>query len=792
MDPKMPQFADWYHATRSRTPYPWQTRLAQSIAAGEWPSSLSLPTSSGKTTVLDIWAWAVSQGIPGIPLRLYWCVDRQVVVDGVARQAESLRSLLPRLQIATLHGGLDLSDPGVSDPTAPAIITSTVDQLGSRLLFRAYGSSRHVAPIHAALAGNDALLVLDEAHIAAPFASVLESVSRFRRDGLGLPWRVLFLSATPRGEQGFALDENDYAHADLNRRLSAPKRASLVEVARDNLVNTLGDQAKQLRNQGAGVIAIICNRVRVARAVARQLTAHGETCLITGRVRRPDRERILSDFLPRLEAGSRAAGRAPLYVVSTQTIEVGADFDFDGMVTECAAMSALLQRAGRLNRAGELAEAPMVIVYGKGGRDVDPVYGDDLKAAWTWLTERAGKSKNVDLSPMALRGVPSPQEAEPPYPMLGNADLQVLAQTSNDNDIDISPWLHGYQTKAEVSVVWRRDMPKDTDDWPDYVRKLPPVGSEILNLPIWELKDWLESQHESHPVAVWDGDSCKVRTGDNAYLRIGITVVVPSSYGGCDEWGWAPDSHGPVTDLADTEHRLRIHPSLQEEAGDWLAAYNDDEEPIDDETLLDLAGIKPTASWRLVDYPGGVIVVFGAPMPEQVAGVEVGLDEHSRGVADYARAFCHPALPSELADSIHKAALWHDIGKADDRFQVALGAKGTHKIAKSRSRSRAAARQAWTLSGLKPGWRHEIGSAAHLATDDELIRYLVATHHGRGRCWLPATPDPELWDAAGGAGWSDLHARLSERYGRWGLAYLETVVRLADWQRSRFEAEGKA
>src|SRR6202047_5255296 len=80
-------------------------------------------------------------------------------------------------------------------------------------------------------------------------------------------------------------------------------------------------------------------------------------------------------------------------IAATQCLEVGADYDFDALVTECASLDALRQRFGRLNRGGRKIEAKALILIGE--KDVkeeskvdngkpDPIYGNALARTWNW------------------------------------------------------------------------------------------------------------------------------------------------------------------------------------------------------------------------------------------------------------------------------------------------------------------------------------------------------------------------------------------------------------------------
>src|SRR5271163_3389418 len=142
-------------------------------------------------------------------------------------------------------------------------------------------------------------------------------------------------------------------------------------------------------------VGVVLNRVARARAVFErlrdELAEAAEAILVIGPARGVDRDR-LAEKLACIRTGRddlRSEMQKPLVLVATQTIEAGVDIDFDGLVTEAAALDALRQRFGRLNRAGRPHIMPEAVVLAHkediGDKADDPVYGDRIAETWKAL-----------------------------------------------------------------------------------------------------------------------------------------------------------------------------------------------------------------------------------------------------------------------------------------------------------------------------------------------------------------------------------------------------------------------
>lgn len=190
----------------------------------------------------------------------------------------------------------------------------------------------------------------------------------------------------------------------------------------------------------------------------------------------------------------------------------------------------------------------------------------------------------------------------------------------------------------------------------------------------------------------------------------------------------------------------------------------------------------------------------------------IRLGEHLESVGEMAeRIGGAVGLPPALVEAVGEAGRLHDLGKYDDRFQRLLGGADGFALAKSRQSRTDPDRQRQD-AGWPRGGRHEVlsarlveawllGAAERLAgLDRDLVVHLVISHHGHGRPSTPAVRDPGVHLTTGQVDGEEVAVTssladpewpqprrfrvLCERYGYWGLALLEAVVRQADHRAS--------
>jgi CRISPR-associated endonuclease/helicase Cas3 len=638
-------FRSFFRAVHGCDPFPWQQRLVEHLDEhGRWPEALDLPTGTGKTAALDaaIFHLALEAGSSErrAPMRILYVVDRRTIVDQAHERAVHIAEALARpnepvlvavrerllslsreavpLAVAVLRGGIARDDGWARAPDQPLVAVSTVDQVGSRLLFRGYGVSESMRPIHAGLLGNDALLLLDEVHLSTPFVETLEQLAgrymQWAEVSLPRRWQWVPMSATPRGSRGnaFGLGEEDERHPTLRRRLAASRPAALKEVgtrgegeaAQRAFVGALCEEALGMARSGRAV-GIVVNRVATAREVFaslhERLKDRADVWLVTGRMRPLDRDELEGHLRARVRAGrDRKADERTAVVVATQCIEAGADLDFDALVTECASLDALRQRFGRLNRLGEIQDAEASILVRKDSlKAEDPIYGEALAKTWAYLS----KLSKVDFGLDRFR-LPAKRELMdllPPVeqaPVLLPAHLDAWVQTAPvpSADPEVSLWLHGPERgQPEVQIVWRADLTASMLEAGEEARVIeivescPPSSPEALTVTIAAARRWLAGAPEAGTLPDVEGASASEGedTGprlsrkalawradrsalvDARGIKPGDTIVVPSEYGGVAHGNWAPGATAPVVDLGDrafaARHQkplLRLHPAV--------------------------------------------------------------------------------------------------------------------------------------------------------------------------------------------------------------------------------------
>jgi CRISPR-associated endonuclease/helicase Cas3 len=131
------------------------------------------------------------------------------------------------------------------------------------------------------------------------------------------------------------------------------RKRHTVEIRKGNLGDHLQTVMKAV--DAADSTLVVCNHVPTAQSVFGLLRSKfGEACLLLhSRFNQEDRNDIEGKVVRR---------PPPKLLVATQVVEVSLDIDFDQAFLEPAPIDALIQRMGRVNRAGERKGGPAPVV----------------------------------------------------------------------------------------------------------------------------------------------------------------------------------------------------------------------------------------------------------------------------------------------------------------------------------------------------------------------------------------------------------------------------------------------
>ena len=478
-------------------------------------------------------------------------------------------------------GGSPTTARGGSTPRGARCSSAPSTWWGRGSLFSGYGDGRSLRATHAGLLGHDALVVLDEAHLAPAFAALLRSLERL---GGGAAFRTMTLSATgAAGSRVLALNGADLRCPGVRRRLDAAKRPRFIEAA------TPSERIRRIVAAAAahrsGAVAVFVERVADARRIARGLAARlgagvsERIAVLTGTLRGRERAALAQGAVWRrlVPGGERAPDAPPVWLVATAAAEVGVDLDADHAVMDLAPLGSMVQRLGRVNRAGR-GEAEVTVVFTTRearASAASPERRDAARAATL-----ACLRPLASLSPRTLRALDADTVAacRPPAPRPAPLDAAVLdafaATSARHPRPPVDVYLRGVSDAppaAHCFLAWRWDVARlvalGAEVAAEVLAFYPPAPPELARVPAAFARKLVRcaiarAAGAPLPLVVAGPDgavSTAALTDAGAAPALAYaTVLLPNCAGGLSPEGLPDaDAPGPVADVADTGERIR-------------------------------------------------------------------------------------------------------------------------------------------------------------------------------------------------------------------------------------------
>lgn len=439
----------------------------------------------------------------------------------------------------------------------------------------------------------------------------------------------------------------------------------------------------------------------------------------------------------------------------------------------------------------------------------------------------------------------------PLRPALNRALLDSWAMTSlpeHTGRPEIAPWLRGWVNELpQTTVAWRRHLPirakppASKKEIEDFFEAAPLHVSETLETETYRVMKWLQARAAKHDQIPDDENVLKM--DDVVAMLLKIDGSLARTLKLSDLLGDSKDKDDKKL-LEDIERDLNGKTLVMDARfgglRSGLLADDSADEPTtaDDGTeWMESTNGKPVIRFRVFEHSGGDIEPLEDGWRESVRfDLERGadgeatrwlsvekwrdtsnteddraegrpqlLDEHQSWTAERAAAIGkNLGLPDDYVCALCIAARLHDEGKRAKRWQRAFRAE--RDAAKLGKTSQPLAKTRGPINqAVLGGYRHEFGSLPEAQKDvdfqklreknpdlAELVLHLIAAHHGFARPLIATegcedAPPSVLEERAREVALR--YARLQKRWGPWGLAWWESLLRAADAQASRANDE---
>lgn len=754
--------------------------------------------------------------------------------------ADALRSLQTiqtdtPLAISTLRGQFADNAEWRNDPTRPAVIAGTVDMIGSRLLFSGYGRGYKSKPLHAAFLGQDTLLVHDEAHLEPAFQELIVAIESEQQRCHDLRrLRVMALTATSRLNESSdkpLFTNDDRQDTEVKKRINAKKGIVFCPLGeKKKIADEVAKRAMKHKDSNQAILVFL-RKLGDVKKVVKELPK-GKFEVLTGTLRGLERDELAKDnpifarFMPMPKVEQKSG---TVYLVCTSAGEVGVNISADHLVCDLTPFDSMAQRFGRVNRFGQ-GDAGIDIIFSSTDNDKK---GSKIKSKQKSLYDEAcektlsllqqlpkREDHHFNASPAALNDLPvsDRKDAFTPAPIiLPTSDIlfDAWALTSIREQMPgrppIADWLHGIAEwdPPETHVAWREEVGWITGELlkenkpEDLLEDYPLKPHELLRDNSERVFKEIKKLAGNHPEAyVWPVEGNRpiqpttlgdlVKKGKEALYN--ITILLPPEVGGLKDGllnGRASfnEESQTIYDVADEWkdendhfHRCRVWDG--DELPEGMRLVRSIHIRPDTHELYDDEQQPPCRIWYWYIKP------FSATnFSSQVAKNTMDLQQHLDSAEDFARELVSKlSLGHPEAQAIKIAAKFHDLGKDRSIWQRSIQNMDYPEQVLAKSKNK-------MLPIILNHYRHEFGSLIdilrtpeYLQLSDEvqdLVLHLISAHHGRARPHFPEEEafDPTNHDMASVGIAREVPRRfvqLQQRYGRWGLAYLESLVRAAD------------